>query len=268
MEQASFVTILGARGSVPVSGGKYAEYGGATTCFHVCLAGENVLLDAGTGLLNIPEQLLSCEKLPLILTHLHLDHINGLSMSPYVMKKGAVLRIYAASSGGHDVEDILNRLYSPPVWPILPRDFAARLEFRAMRDAFHIGSVKVRTMDGIHPGGVKLLRLEGGGKCVVLATDCTLTDEIYPAAVRFASGCDLLICDGQYSDDEWPMRMEFGHNTWKRAAHFGLDCGAKAVRVVHHDPTHSDAMLDDAQQEVRAIHPGASLGREGEVIPL
>lgn len=126
------------------------------------------------------------------------------------------------------------------------------------------GEVTADTMEGVHPGGVTVFRLTGGGRKVVFITDCTLTEGIYGDLVRFARDCDLLLIDGQYNDAEWPSRSTFGHNTWKMAARFGAECGAKTVRIIHHDPTR----LDAAASELTAIHPRCAFARDREEILL
>ena len=84
----------------------------------------------------------------------------------------------------------------------------------------------------------------------------------------FARDCDLLLCDGQYSEEEFAERSGYGHNTWNAAVRLGLDCGAKRTRIIHHDPTHDDTRLNAAEAEVRALDPGCAFAREGEVIAL
>ena len=262
------ITILGVRGSVPVSGADYARYGGATTSVLVQLDGEAIVLDAGTGLLRLPPDVLERSTLTLVLSHAHLDHLCGLSMCPYVMRQGKTLELYAAPAEGMPIADVLNKLYAPPVWPVPPERFGAAIRCHDLPGSFSVGSVRVESMDGVHPGGVKLLRLRAGGRSVVFATDFTLTDALRPAAADFARGCDVLLCDGQYSEAEWPARAAFGHNTWAAAAAFGADCGAGRTCIVHHDPTHTDAVLDGAMAEVRKINPNCEIAREGEVIAL
>ena len=111
------VTILGARGSMSVSGAEYLRYGGATTCVLVRLSGQWALIDAGTGLMNPPPDLLDAPSLPLLLTHAHADHLLGLPLCPYVMRRGARLEVYAARRGGLDAEAQIRRFLSPPLWP-------------------------------------------------------------------------------------------------------------------------------------------------------
>lgn len=262
----SSVLILGARGSVPVSAPCFASYGGATTCVLVHLADRYFVLDAGTGILRLPEAVLAQERLTLLLSHVHLDHLNGFSMCPYVSRKDKTLDIYASPADGSEIGDVLRSLYKPPVWPVLPDQLAATLLYHPLPDTLPIGNVMITTLDGVHPGGVKLIRLDSGGKRVVFATDCTLTQAFYPKAVAFAKDCDVLLCDGQYSEEEWEKRSGFGHNTWLTAARLGTDCGAKLVRIVHHDPTHTDDILDAAAAQVRAVNPHCLLAHEGEEI--
>lgn len=262
------VQILGTRGSVPCGAADFRKYGGDTACVLVCLDGQYVILDAGTGMMALPPEALDVPALPLLLTHLHIDHLLGLPLCPYVMRRGRRLELYAAPRGGLDARATLNRLFSPPLWPVRPDALAAELVFHDLPDSFRLGSIRVEVMEGMHPGGVSLFRLTGGGKSVVYLTDCTLTEAALPKITRFAQGCDLLLCDGQYSAAEWPTRSHFGHSTWVAAAELAAACGAKQARVLHHDTTHNDEMLDAADREVRAICPACSLAVQGEVICL
>ena len=83
------ITILGARGSVPVSGSAFSRYGGATICVLARFGADYIVLDAGTGLMALPEDALAQPALPLLLTHAHADHLVGLPLCPYAMKKDA-----------------------------------------------------------------------------------------------------------------------------------------------------------------------------------
>ncbi|MBR5420177.1 MAG: MBL fold metallo-hydrolase, partial [Lachnospiraceae bacterium] len=114
------VTFLGVRGSIPVSGEAYRRYGCATTCFLLELGGETILVDAGTGILNIAQELLAQPEITMLLTHPHLDHLIGLPMCPYLFRKGATLQMYAATRGGLDAEAQVKALVAPPLWPVEP----------------------------------------------------------------------------------------------------------------------------------------------------
>jgi len=264
--RVNIVKILGARGSVPVSGPAFARYGGATSCFFVRLAGQPIVLDAGTGILSLPSALNPEERrLPLLLTHPHADHLLGLPMCDFLFDPACGVDLYAARRGDYDAAAQLRRLVSPPLWPVPPEALPADIRFHDLSADITIGPVRVRSMEGIHPGGVSLLRLDGGGKSVALVTDCTLTDALRPAAAAFARGCDLLLCDGQYHPEEWAVKSAFGHNTWKTAAEFGRLCAAKQTRIVHHDPSRTDKELDAAARE---LGPDCAFAYEGEEVLL
>lgn len=249
-------------------GEAFARYGGSTTCVLAHMGGQFIALDAGTGIMNLPGEVTAQKELPLLLTHAHADHLLGLPMCSYVMVRGARLDIYGASRDGLSPRQQVERLVSPPLWPITPDDFLTELCFHDMPDTMHLGEVRVDAMEGNHSGGVTLLRLEADGKRVVFATDCTFSDDLRPELVEFARGCDLLLADGQYSDEEWPTRKTFGHSTWRMAAELAEACGAKQLRIVHHDPTHTDAMLAAWDKTLQEQDPAYAFAREGETIEL
>lgn len=261
------VVILGARGSVPTNKEEFHRYGGATTCIFLRLAGQIVVLDAGTGILNLPDVLREDElEIPLLLSHPHVDHILGFLLCPTVFDRRRRFDVYAATRNGVDTEGQIRRLMSPPLWPVGPEVFPARVDFHPLPDRLTIGPVQVETMEGVHPGGVALMRLSGAGKRVGFVTDCTLTKELFPKVTDFFRDCDLLLCDGQYREDEWAHRADFGHSTWTDAARLGAQSGAKLTRIIHHDPTRTDEELDAAQQELQKIYPQCGFARAGEEI--
>ena len=262
------VTILGARGSVPTGDGGFARFGGDTVCVLAELGETAVVLDAGTGLMHLPQRVLALPELPLLLSHLHLDHLLGFPLCPYLLRRGGVMTLWTAQGAGDDPERSLAELFRPPFWPVALRDLPGALRFCRADGSFSLGPVRVDTLSGVHPGGVTVFRLSARGKRLVFATDCTLTPELLPRMADFAQDCDLLLCDGQYSEEEWPAKACFGHNTWNAAARLAAECGAKRLRVIHHDPTHSDRVLEQAEEELRRICPAGRIARQGEVIEL
>lgn len=265
----SKVVLLGTRGSVPVSGEEYVRYGGSTTCVFLRLAGQAIVLDAGTGMLELPEVLEKEDQhITVLFSHPHVDHLLGLPMCRTVFDPAKKIDVYAVTRNGKDAKEQVCSLLAPPLWPIGPEQLPAEISFFELPAQMVLGNVKIETMEGVHPGGVTLFRLTGGGKCVVFVTDCTLTEKLLPEVTEFARGCDLLLCDGQYSLPEWHGRESFGHNTWIAAARLGAACGAAQVRIIHHDPARTDAELDNAAEELTAIHKNCAFARSGEQLFL
>ena len=144
------VIILGARGSVPVSSASHSRYGGATTCVLLQLGGQYAVLDAGTGLLGLPPELLAEPEMPVLLTHLHLDHLLGLPLCPYLFgRPDARMTIYSGVHEGIGAREALSRLYSPPLWPVA---LSERLTFRALEPDFSVGALRVETLPGVQIG--------------------------------------------------------------------------------------------------------------------
>ena len=262
------ITVLGARGSVPVSGNAFSRYGGATTCVLVHAGEQYILLDAGTGMMSLPEDAMRQDALALLLTHPHVDHLLGLPLCPFVMSERKRLDVYAAPRRGTDARAQVCSLLSPPLWPVGPELLPADIRFHDLPETLRLGEVTVETMEGLHPGGVSLLRLTAGGKRLVFATDCTLNTASEQEAAAFFRDCDLALLDGQYSDDEFPCRADFGHNSWGYASRFAARCGVRSLRIIHHDPHRSDDALDAAAEAIRAVDPRYGMAKEGEVIRL
>ncbi len=89
------VKVWGARGSVPAPGPQMNRYGGNTSCVQVTLdGGEELILDAGTGIRNLGLNLLNDPKVNILLTHLHLDHIQGLMFFPPCFQEESSITIW------------------------------------------------------------------------------------------------------------------------------------------------------------------------------
>ena len=263
------VSILGTRGSVPVNRTDCLRYGGATLCVALRIAGQTVMLDAGTGMLDLPHLMKPDEKdLSILISHPHLDHLLGLPMCPVLFDPLKTIHIYGANRNGLTVKEQIQSLMSPPLWPVGPEEIGAKVIFYCLETSLDLGEIHVDVMEGYHPGGVSLFRVTGEGKSVVYITDCTLTDRMLPQITEFAQGCDLLLCDGQYSEEEWPARSHFGHNTWKAAAELAVASHAKQARIIHHDPFRTDTELDLAAKELTRIHPKCTFAYAGEEVIL
>ena len=268
MSDAIRITVLGCRGSMPVSGEQVLRYGGATCCILVQHTSHSFILDAGTGLLNLNRHLRGETEISLLLTHPHFDHLAGLPLCPECFRKDFQFHIYGASHGGLTVQEQIGALMSPPLWPVGPHQLPAAFSFSPLERSMELNGALLESIEGTHPGGVSVIRLTIAGKRIVLMTDCTITEHNRDTLLSFCKDCDLLLCDGQYSDEEWPTHSGFGHNSWNMAARFARECGAKLARILHHDPTHTDEILDEARKQIREVFPACDLTFDGEEIVL
>ena len=258
------ITVLGARGSIPVSGSEYRLFGGATSCYMVEAGGETVFLDAGTGLIAAPSVF---PRPPVILlSHLHLDHLLGLGMYPRLSMAGARTRLMLSAASAREAEERLAGLFAPPFWPLRLTDYKGAPEIAPLSPAFQVGELRIECMAGCHPGGCVVFRLRYGGKCLVYATDYEPEADSLAALSDFCRGADLVLYDAQYTAEEYDGRRGFGHSTAECGLTLLEKSGAKRLLLVHHSPGTRDEEL--LERERALGREDVRYAREGEVFIL
>lgn len=264
------VTILGARGSIPVSGSQYAVYGGATACILLEAEGLAILLDAGSGILNVPQHIMEKTKIDIFLSHFHVDHMLGLMMSPIMFDKNKEVTFYTAG-GPQDVWQAVHKLMQKPLWPIGPEAFLAKVCYRGIGSAPYQmpGScIQVKAEVFEHPGDSYAYRFDWAGRSLVYATDCELYGEGLKRMQAFAADADLLILDAQYTEEEFKQRRGFGHTYIEAAASAAAGSNARTGLLFHHAPEHTDAQMAEWEKKLEQDFYGVRFAREGEMIQL
>ncbi len=258
------VTILGARGSMPVEGPEYTEFGGGTTCVLVETESQAIFIDAGTGIIKAPA--IANKDISILLTHPHLDHLLGLPFFEVLRSKGKQINFYACVRDGKTAKEQIDGLFDVPYWPCKIENYPAEVIYHDLKLPTMIGDVKVEGIEAIHPGGSIVYKLIHEGKSVVISTDYEFDEEMSGDLVDFAKDTDLLLMDAQYTEEEYKERMGFGHSTLKQAMKVFKECNGKNVRFVHHDPFHNDEFLRNLEQPIKSTQ--IMFAREGEEIVL
>ena len=70
----------------------------------------------------------------------------------------------------------------------------------------------------------------------------------------------------QYTEDEYVKMKGYGHSTAAEGLRVFRESGAKRICFIHHDPRHTDEMLNAMEKELSA--EGVSFARAGDVIEL
>lgn len=262
------ITVLGARGSVPVEGKNFEIYGGATSCFRVQAGNEEIYLDAGSGIVNAKSEKNS--RITILLTHLHLDHIVGLPFFSTLGETGRSIDIYADKRAGLMSKDAVDRLISPPFWPIKIKDYPAKVEIHNLPDKkFFIGDVAVETMEGTHPNGSTIYKLSYRGKSIVYATDFEhIPKEKCEVLTKFAADCDLLLYDAQYTEEEYKRCQGFGHSTASNGLKVAEKAGVSKLMLVHHAPWRTDKELSEMEKEFAWNNKNIMFAKIGDEIFL
>ena len=260
------VHILGARGSVPVGGKGFQEYGGATSCFLVETEDQAIFLDAGSGILDSPK--VGDKRICILLTHPHMDHLLGMPFFSYLTERGRSIEIFGKTRDDLTVREQIRRQFSPPLWPVLIENYPASVSFCELNERMDLGDVLVSTMDSLHPGGSSVIRLKQKDATLVYATDFEHILGQDERLAEFSKDADLLIYDGQYTDEEYEAYRGYGHSTIERGIWISRQAGVKHLVITHHDPRHGDEILREMERALKEQVPFASLAKAGEVIEL
>lgn len=261
------VTLWGTRGSLATPGPESVRYGGNTSCVEV--RGEDgtlLVLDAGTGVRRLGDTVSrEIGRVDLLLSHLHMDHIQGLGFFEPLFMPGLPVHIWGPSSTTEDLRQRLVRYLSPPLFPVRLRDLPCRLTLHdavASRE-FRVGPFHVRAELVCHPGPTVGFRIRENDSILAYMPDHepALGAVDFPGAPEWLSGyeiaadADLLIHDAQWSAEEYPRYVGWGHSSIPQALRFAEAAGAKKLVPFHHDPTHADGVLDELYEKVRAGGP-------------
>jgi len=268
------VTFWGVRGSIPVPSTKVAGFGGNTSCVQVTTSGgSEIILDAGTGIRELSATLAErCRRVHILLTHLHLDHIQGLLFFAPFFQPDTSVTVWGPPGRTHTLRARLARYLSSPLSPIEIRDLPATVTFAAAPDApWRLDGVEVSATLVAHRGATLGYRLTENGHSVVympdhepgLGQDLAHAPAGWISGMALARGASLLLHDGQYTDAEYRVHRGWGHSRVSDALTFARRAEVKHLVLTHHDPGRDDGALAGLGQE--AEERWAALGGEGPV---
>lgn len=297
------VKFRGVRGSYPCANKRFMQYGGNTSCVEVQVGGHLIILDAGTGLIDLGEELLkdyiisgdsvSTRKpieATLLFSHIHQDHIIGFTFFAPNHIPTTKLNVFGAVNYNESLADELAQLLFTKSFPIDLGDIAANLnicdindtecivlrhgqdpiirnlvdDFEAKEDDVVITSYKSYA----HPQeGVIIYRIEYKGKSLVYATDKETYFGGDKKLANFARGCDLLIHDSQYTTEDYlnphAPKQGFGHSTFDMALESQDYCHAKKLIFFHYDPGYDDDKLNSISKLYAEMSDKADFAYEG-----
>lgn len=249
------VKLWGTRGSIPSPGEDTVRYGGNTSCVGVTLSDGSLLaLDAGSGIRSLGLALDDePRRLHILLTHLHLDHIQGLVFFAPAFRPQTELVIWGPSSPEASLRDRIARYISAPLSPVEVRELPCDVSFRHCPEAeWEIGPARIRAASVTHRGPTLGYRIDDAGSSLAyipdhepaLGADLSTLPEEWISGYELARDATMLIHDGQYSDAEYPQHLGWGHSGIGDTLRFARRTGAERTVLFHHDPSHSDAELD------------------------
>lgn len=254
----------GVRGAFATPGPQYLRYGGNTSAIELRSdAGHRLLVDLGTGVTELAKELMAGEfgrgegTLPVLLTHTHLDHIQGLPFfTPFFIKGNAIHILGAEPSDvslAQTLQSQLNGHYSP-LYGLENLAAGVTIDLIGPGASLPVEGFEVKAVAVPH-GGMSVLafRVEADGVAVALLTDIEHPgDEPLASAVDLARDADLLVHDAMFSDAEYALRRGWGHSPVSAAVRTAEAAGAKRLALFHHSPDATDVVIDQLVEGTRA----------------
>jgi phosphoribosyl 1,2-cyclic phosphodiesterase len=269
------VTFWGTRGSIPSPGPDTLRYGGNTSCVEVRAGGHVLVFDAGTGLRPLGLALVEDFKdrpltVHLFISHTHWDHIQGFPFFVPAYRPETTIHVYGAPGQGRSLEKILRSQMESDYFPVGLSDLEAQIDVHEFRAApFEIGDARVDAMYVNHPAMNLAYRVTSGRRRVVYATDHepyaktldhlggrgeegrALGERLDQALIEFGTGADLYIADAQYTDEEYPSRIGWGHSPLSATVELAVNARVKSLALFHHDPMHGDDVIAKMERVAR-----------------
>ena len=217
--------VWGCRGSLAAPGADTVRYGGNTSCVEVTLEqGPMIVLDAGTGIRALGASIdpATVGEVHIMLTHLHMDHLQGLGFFKPLFIPGADIHIWGPASPVQSLADRIAMYLSPPLFPVRLADVPSNITFHnAPEEPVSIGSATVRAGAVAHQGPTVGYRIEEDGRSLAYLPDhepslgVALADQPanWISGYDIAHDVDVLLHDAQYGDREYPRHVGWGHSS-------------------------------------------------------
>lgn len=296
------VRFWGVRGSHPVSGPEYLKYGGNTLCVEVEANGHTIILDAGTGIINLGKSLNARAKasgkpidVTILFSHMHHDHTQGFPFFTPAYRGDTNMHIFGPGIFERDLEETLAKTMLPPVFPVSMAELPAQKIVSSIREtdvlllSEAVGGAMLRNRfhDNLsdidenmivikalrsyaHPDGVLVYRIEWQGMSVVYATDTEGYINGDQRLAQFAQGADVLIHDAQYTEEHYLGKAPgfgstqgWGHSTATMACDVAKSAKVGTLVLFHHEPTYGDDVIETIENHAKSMFAGAVAAREG-----
>jgi phosphoribosyl 1,2-cyclic phosphodiesterase/DNA-binding NarL/FixJ family response regulator len=265
----SYLKLWGTRGSNPVAGAEYVRFGGNTPCLEIRNGEDLVIIDAGSGIRALGQLLPDYpgKEMHILLSHTHWDHLLGFPFFYPIYQNNRSIHIWSPVGFEKNTKELFSDMLAHAYFPVSLDDIQASIFFHDLRDgqSLSFGSIQISTHYAFHPGPTLCFKIAIKNKVIGYVTDneflmgCYLPPQQsekkadlftpYQSLLSFLSGCDLLIHEAQYRDEEYMDRVGWGHSSLSNASMLLKKAGIKQWIVTHHDPRHTDEYLLQKHQE-------------------
>jgi len=249
--------IYGCRGTAAFS--RDSHYGGNTSCILLESGSNMIILDAGSGLIKLDTELR--EKFPdypnnlpfklsILISHLHLDHILGLTGFAPIWAKGTDTRIFTCTRGDRPLNEQVFGIFAPPYWPVYMAN-ASHAECVAISGTFKVDRLMVTPFSANHPDSTLSFHITDGHKSVVYLLDNEMSQQNEPTILlEHCRNADLVVFDAAYLLEDYPQKRGWGHSTVQDGVKLAEKSGCKRMVFAHYGQEYSDSDLNKLKEIV------------------
>lgn len=270
-------TFWGVRGSLPCASEKFARVGGNTSCVYVKAGPHHIILDAGTGVVGLGDQLLqdNLKKFHLFFSHTHWDHIMGFPFFAPAFTSGCCLDIYGHLDDEENrphIRDILSGHMSKPFFPVPLETMVSKQEFYCFYPLHEIDlgdGVRIKTTKLNHPDGCCGYRIDYKNSSLCYVTDTEhIEGQVDQNILNFIEGADAVIYDSCYVKEDFPQKKGWGHSIWQEGVKLCKMADAKMMFMFHHDIKNDDLKIEKIEKEANQYWNRVIVAREGMTIGI
>jgi phosphoribosyl 1,2-cyclic phosphodiesterase len=266
------VRFWGVRGSVPWATPGSIGHGCNTPCVEVSDDDQRevLVLDAGSGIVGLGQSLGTDPRaVPILLTHFHWDHLQGLPFFAPLYQLGWGPTVWAPALQNVNVAWV-DTIFQSPFFPVPAERLPARPAVKLVAPGeLHVRGFDIQVLPLNHPGGAMAYRVRGTSGDLVYATDHEFGDPAYDEPLaRFCAGARALILDAHFTPEELPARRGWGHSSWQQCAEFASANGVDRLWLFHHKPGRTDVELMEIEAAARKVHPTTDAAGEGDTFDI
>ena len=275
------IKFRGTRGSYPVAKANFLNYGGNTACVELKCANQTIILDAGTGIIDIgQDEKLQSEQnnqTTILISHLHQDHIQGLPFYKPLYNSSNTINLFGLKPNNENLKEALKAVLFDKVFPLGIDEIKSNFNIQNLSPENLIvinqdGKIKLYNQNDdiktneddiiisiyktpMHPkNGCLCFKIKYREKTLVYATDKESQNANDKDFIEFAKNCDCLIHDAQYTNDDYlnpkNPKQGFGHSTFEMAIDIAHLTKAKKLFFFHYDHEYEDNKLSQIEKEL------------------
>ena len=265
----------GTRGGLPSGEVTSAKYGLATSCVELAVSDRHIILDAGSGISLFGKQIEpdSTKAIDILIGHYHHDHLIGLPFCAPLFTGNQTVRIFLPELDGRPGINAIDKLISPPLFPITREMFADKVCFHSFTPGETLAlssDILVSTSLFPHPGQNCGYRLQKSGEdrlCYISDIENTGATTLHDV-IAFNKDSTHLIIDSSYTQKEIKSRKGWGHLSLGDIEFIAKALPDVQIFMYHHDVFKSDSQIDTDSKQILSKYSNVRIAKQFEKIQL